>query len=219
VRNQLLENQMLDVSSVRTTVEKEDTDLSCFHDVADKIKGAFAGWAGPNDFVGNCDHHYCLMNCCGPAGLRSIYDAWCRIYTVDGDDIHVNIFMDRDGEELSVENHQPAKGLIEIDVKRDCNLHIAKRRYLDHPDVTFKLDGETVEAIERGGYREIKDVSAGSKVEIEVPQAETQLAENVNGRDFTTTWIGDSVVDIEPRGTVMSMYRNRKPVKEDVYTA
>ena len=52
-RNQLMENQLLDTKLFKETIDKPDTDLSCFHGVADMVRGGFAGWAGPNDFIGN----------------------------------------------------------------------------------------------------------------------------------------------------------------------
>ena len=96
-RNQLFENQLLDTRIVRNTVDKADTELSCFHGVADMVRGAFAGWAGPNDFVGNCDLHYCLMHCCGPAGLRAMHDVWSNVYRTQDENVFVNIFLDRHG--------------------------------------------------------------------------------------------------------------------------
>lgn len=73
-RNQLLENQLLDTSLFRQTIERADTELSCFHGVAEMVRGGFAGWAGPNDFQGNCANNDWLMNCCGPSGIRAMHE-------------------------------------------------------------------------------------------------------------------------------------------------
>jgi hypothetical protein len=208
-RNQLFENQMLDTHLVRNTVEKADTDLSCFHNVAEMVRGGFAGWAGPNDFIGNCDHSSWLMNCCGPAGIRALYDIWENIYTVRGTDVYVNIFLDRNGTEIDIKNYQPRKGLVEIMVKKRCNLYLASRLWLDLSNFKLNIDGTEFKPAIKNGYFEVGELAENSNIQISYSTHERMERSRVNGRDYTLTWRGDTVVKIDPPGRFMPFYTGR----------
>ncbi|HBG26082.1 MAG: hypothetical protein A2Y10_00380 [Planctomycetes bacterium GWF2_41_51] len=208
-RNQLFENQMLDTHLVRNSIEKPDTELSCFHNVASMVRGGFAGWAAPNDFIGNCDHHYCLMNCCGPAGIRAIHDVWNNIYTVRGTDVFVNIYMDRTGHELIIKNHQPQNDTIEITVKSQCNLHLAVRSWFN-PKISITVNGKNQKFVVASDYLKINRVSAASKVILTTQLENIPETCHVNGRNYEVTWKGDTVIAIDPPGKYMPFYTNRR---------
>lgn len=208
-RNQLIENQLLDTSLIRNTIEENDTELSCFHDIAQKVKGGFAGWAGVNDFVGNCDHHYCLMNCCGPAGVRALYDVHENIYTIRNDDIYIDIFMDREDDNIIVKNHQPQKGLVEITLKKKLKINILKRSWFDQ-GIEFKIDHETLKYTHNNHYYILANVPLSKKVVFKYDLCPRNEDTYVNGRNFKIKWLGDTIVDITPSGQIMPMYKGRK---------
>ena len=181
-RNQLLENQLLDTHLFQQSVDKPDTDLSGYHDVADMVRGGFAGWAGVNDFQGTCANNDNLMNCCGPAGIRAMYDIWNAIYTVDGSDIGVNIFMDRQGDELTITNRQPVDGIIDITVRTPCRLSLARRTWLNPADVTIDINGAPHRPAIRNGTIVLDNLKPGDRVCIHYPISDTIETTHVNGR-------------------------------------
>ena len=208
-RNQLLENQIIDMSLIRNTIEKPDTDLSCFHNVAEMVKGAFAGWASPNDFVGNCDHRYCLMNCCGPAGVRALHDVWQHIYSVKNDNIFIHIWMDKNDEYLTIRNHQPSRGLLEICSKVDCELYLLERSWLNAEQITVSVNKKRRKFKIHNGYIGIGKITSNHKVVIEYELVEHTERTTVNGRDYQFDWLGDAVVRVSPPGEIMPLYQNR----------
>ncbi len=208
-RNQLLENQLLDTHLIRNTINKPNTDLSCFENVAEMVRGGFAGWAGPNDFIGNCDHHYCLMNCCGPAGMRAMHDIWNDIYTVNGKDTYINIYMDRSGEHANIKNYQPYDGIIEITIKKDCNLRLAWRNWFDIDKLKIEHNGKQIKPKLLNGYLTIDDVPADSKFTLSTPLPNIVENSLANGRHYQVEWKGDTVVKIDPPGKFMPFYQNR----------
>ena len=56
-----------------------------------------------------------------------------------------------------------------------------------------------------GGYAELGEMAAGDAGELtfEVPCRVEQ--ETVDGEKYTTTWVGEQIVDIRPRGTVSGL--------------
>ena len=210
-RNQLVENQLLDTSLIRNTVEEADTDNACFHDVATMVYGGFAGWAGPNDFIGNCDHNHCLMNCCGPSGVRALYDVWSHAYSRDGDTLRVHILMDRDDEVLRIADHQPDRAEVSILARAAGALFVSGRTWIDPTAVQISINDRSVPAAQRDGYFNVGRVAPGDRVLITAPMAERTERVQVNGRDYRATWRGDTVVEIDPPGTEMPFYQGRWP--------
>jgi len=208
-RNQLMENQLIDTSIIRNTVEKQDTELSCFHNVADMVRGGFAGWAGPNDFIANCGH-YRLMNCCGPAGIRAMHDIWNNVYSLKGDAVYINILMDKAGDELEINNGQPWQGKLTVTIKTDCALHLIRRSWLNPKDVRVSVNDRQRSFSITADYLELGRLRHGDNIVVEYPLANTIEDVHTNGRDYKVTWLGDTVVDIAPAGRVMPFYTNRK---------
>ncbi len=209
-RNQLIENQLIDTKLVRNTVDREDTELSCFHNVADMVYGGFAGWAGPNDFIGNCDHHYCLMNCCGPAGVRAMHDVWNNIYSIDGDSVIINVYMDKVDKVLSIANRCPYSDEFFIEPFRDCRLMLRLRSWMRPDKMIISIDNVPCDFAVNDGLIDVGKVAAGSKVLVKGLIAGYKTSEKANGRDYEVFWQGDTVVEISPPGEIMPLYQNRR---------
>jgi hypothetical protein len=109
IRNQLAENQLTDVRwladakrRLRLPVKgrrKKDSRKATYDDVAARVKGGFAGWAGPNDFVGATHkdaRNWAMMHCCTPAGARALYLAWQHTIAEHDGTVFVNLHLDRD---------------------------------------------------------------------------------------------------------------------------
>jgi len=208
-RNQLMENQLLDTRLVRNTLEREDTELSCFHNVADLVRGGFGGWTGPNDFIGNCDLHYCLMNCCGPAGIRAMYDVWKNVYQRDGETVRLNILMDREDPVLKLEHAQPAQGHLTVTAKEGFHLLVLNRSWWKTGELRASINGDSRRAAANGAYLDFGRLTAGDRLTLEYDLPELREPMHVNGRNYTVTWRGDTVVGIDPPGQIMPLYTGR----------
>ena len=209
-RNQLLENQLLDTSLIRNTVEKADTDSSCFHDVAAMVYGGFAGWAGPNDFIGNCKHSHCLMNCCGPSGVRALYDIWDHVYSRDGETLRIHILKDRRDEVLEISNRQPDRGEVSILAKTAGALYLPCRTWTDPRAMQISVNDQPVAAEPQDGYFSVGRLAPGDRVLARYPMDERIERVEVNGRDYRVAWRGDTVVEIDPPGAEMPFYQGRR---------
>jgi hypothetical protein len=51
-RNQLVENQLRDIDWMKSTIHLDDTEDEVYNNVAERVRGGWAGWSYPNDWVG-----------------------------------------------------------------------------------------------------------------------------------------------------------------------
>lgn len=209
-RNQLMEAQLTDISLFKSDVPKDKNWLSTFDNVGEMVFGGFVGWGAPNDFIGNCNHHYCLMNCCGPAGIRAMFDVWSNIYTIDKDVITVNVFMDFEDENIVIKNNQIEGGGISILVKNEYALRLRRRSWMNVDgmeinsgvlNVPFVIDSDCINISADDCYCRQMGITQY------LPQENEHVF--VNGRDYDVVWMGDTVVEIEPQGEFMPLYKNR----------
>lgn len=206
-RNQLMESQIINTSLFRNTAEKNDTDQLCFHNIADMVLGGFAGWAGPNDFIGNCANNYCLMNCCGPSGIAALCNVWNAIYSLKKHELFLNIWMNKDDNIVCIKNHEPADGLLEINMKIEIDtLYIRKPSFLNMGSVCVLCNGKLSKCVSTEAYLWVERLHPNDEICIRYDLNRRTEQINVNGRDFDVTWAGDSVVSMNPPGTVMPFY-------------
>ena len=206
-RNQLVEQQLLDTRLVRNTAGAEDTELSVFHGVADMVRGGFGGWCAPNDFIGTNKHSWCLMNCCGPSGVRALWTAWRYVEHLQPNATTIDVLMGRTGETVNVEDHTPREGRFVVHVKRDTDLSIRVPGFLGDRVPTVRLNGHDPALVPDAGYLRFAKVAAGDTAEITYPMEETGESIHINGRDFTVTWAGDTVVALDPPGQHLPLYQ------------
>ena len=116
VRNQFVENQITRTDWVERF--PRDTDDSAYRksgsplqlwedetDAAERAVGSWAGWAAAND-----GRHRSLMQCCAGNAGRSMYYAWDSIVTQSGNEVRVNLHLNRASPWLDVHSHLPYEG-------------------------------------------------------------------------------------------------------------
>ncbi|GAH86606.1 unnamed protein product, partial [marine sediment metagenome] len=86
IRNQFAENQLMDTrwlhafSESLPAAEAVKDERYCEKDVIERNRGAFAGWALPNAWMGAQAHfRKGIMHCCTGNGARAIYYIWEHI--------------------------------------------------------------------------------------------------------------------------------------------
>jgi hypothetical protein len=87
LRNHLVESQLTDTSWIHQleTKERDIPRRKTFYRVGDRLRGAFAGYAAPNDFVYSGvkgrGHIMDVQTCCVASGARGLYYGWRSIVT------------------------------------------------------------------------------------------------------------------------------------------
>ncbi|WP_327581564.1 glycoside hydrolase family 127 protein [Nonomuraea sp. NBC_00507] len=217
LRNHLTESQLLDLDWVESGPDASaDVPGWVTHvRVGERLRGAFAGYGAPNDFV--CDvelgrgHTADVQACCVGSGVRGLFWGWNSIVTGN----RINLLLTRATRRLTVLSHLPHEGRVDVEVHEELpevRMRIpawagyAKVR-VDGREPEWAADGYLLVRVPRGRFT------------ITFPVAETTSTEVAADREYRVRWRGDDVVGISPEGTARPMYSGRKvhpsaPVRE-----
>ena len=212
VRNHLIENQLRDISWIKHEKHKEDTKRSSFNNVAQRIRGAFAGWSAPNDLFGRRKEKpspYQLMNCCGPAGVHALYLVWDNIVTKDEQGIWVNLSLNRDSQWVRINSFRPYQGKVEILIKQAPVLYIRVPEWVPKGTVIISgINGK--KGLEwTGDYLKLNDLKKGQLLSLTYPLRDEKQKEEIGGGEFLLHWKGDTVVKISPQGKIYPLYQRK----------
>ncbi len=231
VRNQLVESQLLDVSWV-DEIEDKSRDVrgeKTYYRVGQRMLGAFAGYAAPNDFV--CEfghrggHRYDVQTCCLGSGTRGLFLAWSNGVTERYGRVSVNLLLNRGTRWLDVRSYLPHEGRVELDINEDIQQLLVRV-----PDwVPFDVVGVSRQRGEEvkewladswlDGHVKVGSVRKGDVVKVCFPLRKCKSVERAVDQEFEVEWRGDDVVSIEPQGRYYPFYSGRQvhekaPLKE-----
>ncbi|MBW7462178.1 hypothetical protein K0U00_49825, partial [Paenibacillus sepulcri] len=116
---------LLDLDWVEEADNKDGDILGkkTFYKVAQRTRGAFAGYSAPNDFC--CDvnhgrgHTSDLQLCCIGSGTRGLFMGWSNIITEDKGTVRVNLLLSRGSRLLDVSSYLPHEGRLELKIHQD----------------------------------------------------------------------------------------------------
>lgn len=224
VRNHLTEAQLKDVSWINQTDSKADDipgRLTKYR-VGDRLKGAFAGYAAPNDFVYSGEwgrgHIMDVQTCCLGAGTRGIYLAWDNIVTPSANNrVSINLLLNHSCEWLELRSSLPHDGRLEITIRRDLADVLVRIPEWTPFGAVQVLRGSKGDSPQTGRrlpwvkdvFLRLADVKAGEQIVITFPVQQRQTAEKAATLNYTVQWRGDDVLSIDPAGTYYPLYTKR----------
>lgn len=224
VRNHLCESQLLDVDWVQSASDaSSDIEGWASHvDVGERVRGAFAGYGAPNDFVADVPlgrgHTSDVQACCVGSGVRGLFTGWNSVVAGDERCAWVNLLLSRGHRLLDVSSHLPFEGRVDLAMKRDlAELRVRMPSWAGHAHVTTELAGAGDETVVRpaawaaDGYVVVVSPRAGQFVTVRFPLPERETDEEAAGLHFRVSWRGDSVAGISPPGRYRPMYTGIGP--------
>ena len=177
------------------------------------VIGLFGQFAAPNDLY-NQDK---ALVCCTGNTVRTLYYIWKNsigfIPGLEGGALHVNILMNRATQWADVNSYIPYRGKVEIRVKADCS-----RVFVRAPEwvptrsrnITCKINKKLVPLKWQGRYIDIGEVKKGQIVDIMFPIVIRNIDTQINGKLYTLTVKGNTVLSIDPPGKVIPIYERDK---------
>ncbi|XEC96152.1 hypothetical protein AB6A23_06210 [Paenibacillus tarimensis] len=226
IRNHLTESQLLDLSWVEVTgdTSKDIPGWLSYENVAQRTRGAFAGYSAPNDFccntTGGRGHTNDLQICCLGAGTRGLFLGWKNTVTENNGTVSVNFLLNRGSQWLDVESHLPHEGRVDLRINRDIDrLMVRIPEWAGYARVRAmrERNGETSEICGKGPSTWVKEcflllgkAYAGETISVTFPLSRRKTTETAVGEQYEVTWRGDDVVYISPEGTTHPFYNNRK---------
>ncbi|WNS46663.1 hypothetical protein [Paenibacillus sp. MMS20-IR301] len=237
LRNHLTESQLLDLSWVQQC-ENHSHDIHgdiSFYQVADRTRGAFAGYSAPNDFV--CDviegrgHTNDLQICCLGSGTRGLFMGWSNTVTEHNGTVSVNFLLNRGSKWLDVHSYLPHEGKLVLNIHADLPrllVRIPEWAGFTKIRYTRRLGGAVTEGHGREASRWVNRcfllldaAAAGETITITFPLSSRTTLETAVDQSFVTEWLGDDVVSITPQGKTKPLYTSRvvldkAPLKEGI---
>lgn len=226
LRNHLVESQLLDLDWVEESDDKSNDvpGYVTYYKVAERSRGAFAGYSAPNDFICEVNHgrgHTAdLQTCCIGSGTRGLFMGWNNTITEKNGTYSVNFLLSRGSKWLDVNSYLPHEGKVELIIHKDLpHLQIRIPEWAGYANVqaTCELNGETTTI---GGndpsvwvkdcFFQLGEAKAGTKITVTFPVAESVTTETAMGQEFTVNWRGDDVYRITPAGKYHPLYNSRK---------
>lgn len=229
LRNHLTEAQILDTSWIK---QREDKSMDIpgektYCRVAERLRGTFAGYAAPNDFVYSGAHgrgHIMdVQTCCVASGTRGLYNGWQNIVTKQKNGrISVNMLLNKATAELDVLSYLPHEGKVELHIHKEIpELLIRIPEWTPFGGVEIvRASGEVAQHLSgrdvpwvKGCFILLKGAKPGETITVTFMQISRTTIEVAAGLFYETKWVGDEVVGISPRGTYYPLYSNRKVLK------
>ncbi|MDF2960442.1 MAG: hypothetical protein K0S39_2177 [Paenibacillus sp.] len=238
LRNHLTESQLLDLSWVEDLddTSRDDTGLKSHFHVAERTRGAFAGYSAPNDFC--CDvangrgHTSDLQTCCIGSGTRGLFMGWSNTLTEENGTVAVNFLLSRGSQWLDVHSYLPHEGKVVLQVRRPLKRLLVRipdwagyakvevHRELD--DTVRSQSGKEPSMWVKQRFLVLGEASEGERITVTFPLSHRQTVEKAMGQEFITKWRGDDVIHLSPEGVHHPFYNNRKvfdraPMREGDY--
>lgn len=255
LRNHLIESQLTHADWTEAGPVRPGNKFSLGDRVPQRMLGGFAGWSALDDLlalVPRFDHHWLqssappemylgkmrlFQNCCGPAGLRAIYQAWSQALRFTGNELRVNMLVNRRIPEAGVCVRDRAGGEIEVEVnlKRACDLSLRMPEWTSFARVGVFKNDMPVNPERRTGMLVLENLLPGDRVVTRFPYTLTQQEYATKHIGFAPTGFsisfqGDSAVAVHrmkddpnrgksaPVSELHGLYPLYRRRMEDVYT-
>jgi hypothetical protein len=201
------------------------------------MQGGFLSAPSPNDRIfeanpkgshaGIVDYHgrrivLDMMGCCPPEGMRALYLAWKNTVVETPDGILVNLAFNRDTAKAKVLSQMPQQGQITVVAKADGNFLLRVPGWAPRSAVKSRRDGKPVE-VRWGGpamdYVVFQSAKVGETLEIAWPlvkftqRVSHKIFDGTVSRTYTYSWVGSTVVGVDPPGEWLPMYGSLREKK------
>jgi hypothetical protein len=213
-RNHLMESQFLDFRWVEERLDapfcqevwcaQHPPEGVTMEEVTARAVGGFAGWSRPNDAFDPANPR--LMQRCSGSGVRALYDLWHYAVTRPEGAVMVNLHFSRDTRWATVRSMLPHLGGVEVMMKTRGVLAVRIPPDVTHPVVVVNRVRQRHEIIQHG-YAWLEALQGGDIVNVTWPQESRETTYTLNGTDYTATWLGDTLLQMEPPGSLAPLYR------------
>lgn len=238
LRNHLTESQLLDLDWVERHHDKslDEPGYKSYYKVAERTRGAFAGYSAPNDFCSDHSHgrgHTSdLQLCCIGSGTRGLFMGWSNIVTEHKGTVRVNLLLSRGTRWLDVNSYLPHEGKLVLDINEDiANLEVRIPDWAGFNQVvaertlggnTRTQTGKDASTWVKTRYMRLGEAKKGETITITFPLGEYKTVERAVGEEYIVQWRGDDVIHITPEGKYKPLYNGRRiydqtPMKEAAY--
>ena len=230
-RNQLLEHQMVRtdwINRIRPTTEirpGQPPHAYIQDDVLDRVRGTFSIWSAPNDFFGpsSVGGSFMRCTCCDVQGTRGLYLLWHYAVTKKQESVYVNLLFSRDTQWAQIDSFLPYQGKVAVRIIDAENLYIRVPDWANRSEVSATLNDSDIPLSWQGTFVKFSSVKKGDTASVSFPVPIKKERENIKTWGYEIEWKGDTVLAIDPPGTLYPLYqredfrRPSAPLKNDLH--
>lgn len=212
-RNQLTEQQIKDGSFVGVDNSIPDTEDVTYKDIDKRIVGGYSGGGEPNSI--SLAEFRSIAGCCvgtAPQALQLIHSSIVR---QDGEQICVNLPIEKDDPRAKVEIGYPNEGWLQVTAGKGGNFAVRVLPFMDK-NLTLTVDGDRRPTSIKDGCADIGEVNKGAIIRLEHDIAEEVHTEVVADGEYEVTWRGCDVVHISPEGKPLKLYQRLAGAAKEV---
>lgn len=158
-----------------------------------------------------------MMGCCLPEGMRAIHTAWLNTVVRDKAGVRVNMCFDRDAPEAKVVSFAPKQGRMTVTAKVADQFRLRPPAWTPRDRVKAYRNGQAVAVVWQDAYVAFEKVSPGDVLTLTWPMLQWVQKQSIKSspgqpdREITVTWLGNTVLKLDPPGTVLPLYQHRLP--------
>jgi hypothetical protein len=183
--------------------------------ILERSLGAFLGWMRPNDGLkvvktqqGMKLANLGIQHCCTANGARTLFHVWDSILTRQGNQVKVNLLLNRASPYLEVDSYLPVEGRIVLKVRDAISASVRVPFWVLCKDLVLTINGKERIPEFQERYVQIADLNPGDEVEVKFPMPEQTITRVIGDLPFTLSLRGSNVVNIDPPGIALPLYRN-----------
>jgi hypothetical protein len=147
-----------------------------------------------------------MMGCCADAVVRAAHAVWDETVTGDASEARVNMAFNRESPLVRVISSLPHRGEVNVIVRAARRVLVRVPGWAPRDGVRVFVDRQSLEISWDGSYVVLEGVRAGQQLTVTYPLRVAEIREPINGVMYTEKWRGNTIVDIEPRGTRVPMF-------------
>ena len=122
--------------------------------------------------------------------------------TADEKAVRVNLLFDANTPDILLDSGLPLQGSLRFAMKTGKTLLIRIPVWVDPQVMKLMVNGSAHKLGTRDGYVEITGLQPGDQGELVFPVPFKKEKETVDGTEYTTTWAGGQIIEIEPHGAI-----------------
>ena len=224
IRNHFFESQLVDTSWVPKLAERSASKPLLANETSDRVaernRGAFAGWSAPNDWtVPSAEHENSITHCCTGSASRTMYYVWQHILSYQDGTLSVNLLLNRASAWCDVYSYIPYEGRVDLKIRKVCRqtrLRIPQWISGGSEEVSCQLNGQGHPITWQGRYINLGPAKPGDLITVKFPISDRTVSETIGGVTYRLEIRGNTVLSIDPPGRNGPLYQRayyRQPVR------
>lgn len=139
-------------------------------------------------------------------GIQCLWAALNNVTTADGDGVRLNLFFTSEQSAATTESSLPAAGKVRVHVPAGGRLWIRIPRWLDPRKLSVSCDAQPVNLTHLHCWSVTHSQNSGCPVVVRFPLTQQRHEEWVYRKRYRMVFAGDTLVEMEPRGTYAPMF-------------